>query len=67
MYDLFTTQYWQWISLFPELLSGLQKEPTIDAVNPMGGTSGWAFSKAPVASRKPLRRALRYDTARKHL
>jgi hypothetical protein len=66
MYNLFTTQ-WRWISLFPEFIWGMASEPATDAGDTTSQATEWAWMKAPVTSRKPLRRALRYDNARKHL
>ncbi|MGF6575001.1 hypothetical protein ABH945_007130 [Paraburkholderia sp. GAS333] len=67
MYNLFTAQYWRWISLFPEFILGMTGEPATDTGDVTSRATGWACMKAPVTSRKPLRRALRYDHARKHL
>jgi hypothetical protein len=66
MFNFFTIQYWQWATLLPQLLPGTQIDTAIS--NGMRDQrDNLPFSRELVATRKPLRRRVRYDRARKHL
>lgn len=65
MFEFFTAQYWQWATLVPQFLQGIEDGGS--ANHETHAAPALAFPIRLAVARKPLRRTLRYDKTRKHL